>query len=187
MIKVFNRTGCNTEPWGTPVVTTCQLDITPFTTILWAWPSRHFLTQQRLHPSKPWAISDQKEILKSNLQAKSRSVIAWTIVFEESMRAFTILIHTVSKLLFTTKDIIYLKIFVCISLHLRTEICYLSRNYKKWQIPWRPLKTWISWAFFEELLLSFAAGQWQDRNSSVPLSLALTVFLCLSFFIFFLY
>ncbi|PKU42313.1 hypothetical protein llap_7381 [Limosa lapponica baueri] len=34
--KDIKRTGPNTEPWGTPLVTSCQLDLTPFTTTLWA-------------------------------------------------------------------------------------------------------------------------------------------------------
>ncbi|KAK4829606.1 hypothetical protein QYF61_005706, partial [Mycteria americana] len=33
LIKILNRTGPNTEPWGTPLVTSCQLDLTPFTTM----------------------------------------------------------------------------------------------------------------------------------------------------------
>ncbi|KAK4816395.1 hypothetical protein QYF61_016712 [Mycteria americana] len=43
----------STEPWGTPLVTGCQLDLTPFTTTLWAQPSSQHFTQQRVHPSKP--------------------------------------------------------------------------------------------------------------------------------------
>ncbi|KAK4828313.1 hypothetical protein QYF61_025325 [Mycteria americana] len=39
LIKILNRTGPDTEPWGTPLVTGCQLDLTPFTTTLWARPS----------------------------------------------------------------------------------------------------------------------------------------------------
>ncbi|KAJ7414452.1 hypothetical protein BTVI_41054 [Pitangus sulphuratus] len=35
----------------------CQLDTAPFTTTLWAQPSSQFLTQQRVHLSKPWAGS----------------------------------------------------------------------------------------------------------------------------------
>ncbi|KAK4831485.1 hypothetical protein QYF61_017986 [Mycteria americana] len=50
---LLNRTGSNTEPWGTPLVTGHQLDLAPFTTTLWAWPSSQFFTQQRVHPSKP--------------------------------------------------------------------------------------------------------------------------------------
>ncbi|KAK4824387.1 LOW QUALITY PROTEIN: hypothetical protein QYF61_014047 [Mycteria americana] len=38
------RTGPNTEPWGTPPVTSRQLDLTPFTTTLYAWPSNQFFT-----------------------------------------------------------------------------------------------------------------------------------------------
>jgi len=35
-IKILNRTGPSTDSWGTPLVTGCQLDLTSFTTILWA-------------------------------------------------------------------------------------------------------------------------------------------------------
>ncbi|KAK4822134.1 hypothetical protein QYF61_010257 [Mycteria americana] len=41
------------EPWGIPLVTGHQLDLTPFTTTLWDQPSSQFFTQQRVHPSKP--------------------------------------------------------------------------------------------------------------------------------------
>ncbi|KAK4828634.1 hypothetical protein QYF61_000282 [Mycteria americana] len=53
LIKVVNRTSPNTEPWGTPLVTGRQLDLNPFTTTLWARPSRQFFTQRRVHSSKP--------------------------------------------------------------------------------------------------------------------------------------
>ncbi|KAM9656645.1 uncharacterized protein ACIBXB_008917 isoform 1-T1 [Morphnus guianensis] len=52
-IKILNRTGPSTEPWGTPLVTSRQLDLTPFTTTLWARPSSQFFIQQRVHLSKP--------------------------------------------------------------------------------------------------------------------------------------
>ncbi|NXK90835.1 PO2F1 factor, partial [Formicarius rufipectus] len=42
--KIINRTG----PWGTPLVTGCQLDAAPFPTTLWTWPSNQFLGQQRV-------------------------------------------------------------------------------------------------------------------------------------------
>ncbi|CAM9921516.1 unnamed protein product [Bubo scandiacus] len=49
---MLNRSGPKTEPWGTPLVTGRQLDLTPFTTTLWARPSSQFFTQQSpvLHP-----------------------------------------------------------------------------------------------------------------------------------------
>ena len=41
-----------------PALTTGhQLDRTPFTTALWAWPSSQSLAQQKAHLSKPWAAS----------------------------------------------------------------------------------------------------------------------------------
>ncbi|KAK4809529.1 hypothetical protein QYF61_015365 [Mycteria americana] len=39
LIKILNRTGPSTEPWGTPLVNGRHLDLTPFTTTLWAQPS----------------------------------------------------------------------------------------------------------------------------------------------------
>lgn len=45
LIKILNGTGPNTESWGTPPVTSCQIDASPFTAMLWAWPLRRFLTQ----------------------------------------------------------------------------------------------------------------------------------------------
>ncbi|KAK4828429.1 LOW QUALITY PROTEIN: hypothetical protein QYF61_026525 [Mycteria americana] len=53
LIKILNKTGPKTEPWGTPLVTGRQLDLVPFTTTLWAQPSSQFFTQQIVHPSKP--------------------------------------------------------------------------------------------------------------------------------------
>ena len=53
LIKILNRTGPNTKPWGTPLVTGRQLDFTPFTTTLWACPSSQFFSQRRVHLSKP--------------------------------------------------------------------------------------------------------------------------------------
>ena len=49
--------GCETHPWGTPLVTGHQLDVTPFTTALWARPSSQFFTQQRVYLSKLQAAS----------------------------------------------------------------------------------------------------------------------------------
>ena len=37
--KDLNRTGPSTEPWGTALVSVCQLDVTPFTSTVWAQPS----------------------------------------------------------------------------------------------------------------------------------------------------
>ncbi|KAK4819900.1 hypothetical protein QYF61_014635 [Mycteria americana] len=53
LIKILNKTGPNTDPWGTPLVTGRQLELTPFTTTLWARPSSQFFTQRRARPSKP--------------------------------------------------------------------------------------------------------------------------------------
>ncbi|KAJ7413852.1 hypothetical protein WISP_87945 [Willisornis vidua] len=53
-IKMLNRTGPTTDPWGTPLVTGLQLDAALFTNTLWAKPSSHLLTQQRLCLTKLW-------------------------------------------------------------------------------------------------------------------------------------
>ncbi|KAK4828887.1 hypothetical protein QYF61_001445 [Mycteria americana] len=53
LIKMLNRTGPNTEPRGTPLVTDRQLGLTPFTTTLWAQPSSQSFAQRSVHPSKP--------------------------------------------------------------------------------------------------------------------------------------
>ncbi|KAK4810855.1 hypothetical protein QYF61_008827 [Mycteria americana] len=53
LIKILNKTDPNTEPWGTPLVTGRQLELTPLTTTLWPQPSSQFFTQRRVHPSKP--------------------------------------------------------------------------------------------------------------------------------------
>ncbi|KAK4813337.1 hypothetical protein QYF61_026500 [Mycteria americana] len=53
LIRILNRTGPNTEPWGTSLVTGYQLDLTPFTTTLWAQPPSQFFTQQSIGLSKP--------------------------------------------------------------------------------------------------------------------------------------
>jgi len=45
LIKTLNKTGLKTEPWGTPLVTSCHLDLTPFTTTLWAQPFSQFFIQ----------------------------------------------------------------------------------------------------------------------------------------------
>ncbi|KAK4811045.1 hypothetical protein QYF61_015749 [Mycteria americana] len=46
LIKILNKTGPKTEPWGTSLVTSRQLDLTPFTTTLWARPSSQFLPSE---------------------------------------------------------------------------------------------------------------------------------------------
>ena len=33
---MLNRSGLSNESWGTPLVTGCQMDLTPLTTTLWA-------------------------------------------------------------------------------------------------------------------------------------------------------
>jgi len=52
LIKMLNKTGPNTERWGTP---DHQMSLTWLTTTLWAQPFSQFFIQQSVHPSKPWA------------------------------------------------------------------------------------------------------------------------------------
>jgi len=62
-IKILNRMGSSANLRGTSVVTIRQLDLTPFTTFLWAWPSSQFFTQQRAYLFKLWADSFSRRIL----------------------------------------------------------------------------------------------------------------------------
>ena len=62
-IKILKRTGLSTKSWGTPLVTGLQLDLTLFTTTLWAWLSSQFLTQRSVHQSKPRAASFLRRML----------------------------------------------------------------------------------------------------------------------------
>lgn len=55
LIKMLNRTGPSTEPWGTQFVTHHQLDLA---TTLWVWPSSLFFTHWTVHPIKAWAAND---------------------------------------------------------------------------------------------------------------------------------
>jgi len=41
-IKILKRTGPSTDPWGTPLMISHQLDLTLFTTTLWAQLTSHF-------------------------------------------------------------------------------------------------------------------------------------------------
>ena len=45
LIKMLNKTRPKMEPWGTPLVTGCQLDLTPFTTTLCTQSFSHFFIQ----------------------------------------------------------------------------------------------------------------------------------------------
>ncbi|XP_074679880.1 sodium/bile acid cotransporter 7 isoform X13 [Strix aluco] len=78
-IKMLNRSGLQTEPWGTPLVTGRQLDLTPFTTALWARPSSQFFTQQSMRSSKPRAASCARRMLwetvsKASLKSSLQTV-----------------------------------------------------------------------------------------------------------------
>lgn len=72
-MKTFNRAGPNTEPWGVPLVTACQVDETPFTTILWAFPKSILAGRHPPFPYLCWALKIVCSImaLKSGWQACS--------------------------------------------------------------------------------------------------------------------
>ena len=72
-VKIMNRTDPSTDAWGTPVITCHQMDLTPFTTTFWAWPSSQFFTQQRAYLSKPRAASFSR-ILWETVLKSSESV-----------------------------------------------------------------------------------------------------------------
>ena len=61
LIKILNRTSSSTNPWGTPLVTSHQLDLTPLTITLWAQPSSQSFNQQIV--SKAWAASFYRRIM----------------------------------------------------------------------------------------------------------------------------
>ena len=63
LLKMLNKTGPKTEPWGTPLVISCQLDLMPFTTTLCTWPFSQFFIHRRVHPSKPWTASFSRRML----------------------------------------------------------------------------------------------------------------------------
>lgn len=76
-IKILNKTSPKPESWGTPLVPGWQLDLTPFTTMLWIWQLSHFFNQCSVHSSKPWAASFPRRMLweiVSNIILKSRQI-----------------------------------------------------------------------------------------------------------------
>jgi len=55
---MLNRTGPGTDPWGTPLMIGCQLDLIPFTTTLWAWLSSQYLPSEvYTRPSREQPVS----------------------------------------------------------------------------------------------------------------------------------
>ena len=67
LIKMLNNSGPSTEPWGTPPMSGCQLDLNPLATILLAQPSSQCFTQWSVCPSKPWAASFSTRMLCQRL------------------------------------------------------------------------------------------------------------------------
>ena len=88
-VKILNRTGPSTDPWGTPLVTGRQLDLTPFATTLWAQPSSQFLTQPRVHLSKPRTASFCRRILWETV---SKAV---DVVYLDFSKAFDTVSHSI--------------------------------------------------------------------------------------------
>ena len=67
-----------------------QLDLTPFTTTLWAWPSGQFFTQQRVYLSKPHDASFLRKILWETLsKALLKSRYTTSTTFPSSTRRVT--------------------------------------------------------------------------------------------------
>ena len=60
-MKMLNRSGPSTEPWGTALVSGRQLHSAPLTTTLWARPSSQCFTQRSVQPSRAWAASLKAE------------------------------------------------------------------------------------------------------------------------------
>lgn len=56
-VKMLNRSDPSTESWGTPFLTSHQLDVSPFTTVLWTQPSTHFFYPENCAPTQ--AISSR--------------------------------------------------------------------------------------------------------------------------------
>lgn len=54
---MLNKSGLKIEPCGMPLMTSYQLDWTPFARTLWVWPLSHFFAQRTVHLSKLCAAS----------------------------------------------------------------------------------------------------------------------------------
>lgn len=90
LIKVLNKIGSSTETWGASLVTNHQLDLTPFTATLWAWPSSQFFTQWTENPSKPWADSFLRRTLwKTVSNVLLKSMLTTSTVFLPSTTLVT--------------------------------------------------------------------------------------------------
>ena len=67
-VRISNWADPSTYSWGTLLMTSCQLDLIPFTTTLSAQPSSQFFTQWRAQLSKPWAGC---QLLQENTMLKN--------------------------------------------------------------------------------------------------------------------
>jgi len=70
-IKILNRTGCNTIPWGTPLLIGHQLDLNPFTTTLSGLPASSLSSKEYMCPShgQPASPGDCCGRLRINLES----------------------------------------------------------------------------------------------------------------------
>ena len=76
---ILNRTGLNSDPWATPLLTGRQLDLTPFTTTLCTRLSSQFFTQQRVYLPKPQASSFSRRILWGTVLKAFSEVLVVTL------------------------------------------------------------------------------------------------------------
>jgi len=56
-VNILNQTGPSSDHCGTPLMTRCQLDLTPFTTTFWAWPSRQPLSREDYTSVSLWLLA----------------------------------------------------------------------------------------------------------------------------------
>uniref|UniRef100_A0A8C0F0N7 Retinoic acid receptor responder 1 n=1 Tax=Bubo bubo TaxID=30461 RepID=A0A8C0F0N7_BUBBB len=61
-----------------------QSDLTPFTTTLWARPSNHFFTQQRVCPSKPRAASFARRMLWETVSKENAGSCLATVLYRRT-------------------------------------------------------------------------------------------------------
>ncbi|KAK4826066.1 hypothetical protein QYF61_005025 [Mycteria americana] len=95
LIKILNRTGTSTEPWGTPLVTGHQLDLTPFSTTLWAQPSSQFFTQQSVDGDSTTSLGSLFQCL-TTLSVKKFFLISRLNLPWRNLRPFPLILSLVT-------------------------------------------------------------------------------------------
>ena len=63
LMNKLNKTGPSTDPWGTPLVTSLQLDSVPLMTTLWVLPFSQFSIHCTDHSSSPQFLSFPRRML----------------------------------------------------------------------------------------------------------------------------